>query len=456
MISGFPMTASGPPSVCANFGPIQQICISSHPHSETGLKARTFLAFVKTLLRSTMQFHRDPSPDPAASSVRSRRAWVKLTVAAVCATIAIGALVAWRVSSARKEEKKTEAQVVLEFAPADLSTVESGALSRTLSFSGSLSPVIQSTVKSKVSGEVKMVLVREGERVTQGQVLAQIDTADLKARLDAQVAALEEARARSSIAEKNRETNLKLLQQNFISQNAFDTTHSTFEASSASVRSAEAQVRLARNAMQDAVVRAPINGILAKRMVNGGEKVGPDSPMFTVVDLTKMEIEAPAPASEIPAVQIGQMASFKVDGFGERVFEGRVERINPITEQGSRSITLYLSVANRDGVLKGGMFVKGYLVLDKTQASAVVPVAAVREDAGQTYVFTMEGSKLAKRNIVLGLREEQAGLVEVKSGLKAGAQVVSARMVGLKDGVSAVVKSPPAVPAIPPASAKAG
>ena len=191
-------------------------------------------------------------------------------------------------------------------------------------------------------------------------------------------------------------------------------------------------------------------------MVNGGEKVGPDSPMFTVVDLTKMEIEAPAPASEIPAVQIGQMASFKVDGFGERVFEGRVERINPITEPGSRSITLYVSVANRDGVLKGGMFVKGYLVLDKTLASAVVPVASVREDAGQTYVFTMEGSKLARRNVVLGLREEQAGLVEVKSGLKAGAQVVSARMVGLKDGVSAVVKSPPAVPAIPPASAKAG
>jgi RND family efflux transporter MFP subunit len=287
-------------------------------------------------------------------------------------------------------------------------------------------------------------------------VLAKIDTADLQARLDAQVAALEEAKAKWSIADKNRESNMKLLKQNFISQNAFDTTHSTLEASAASMRSAEAQVRLARNAMQDAVVRAPINGILAKKMVNGGEKVGPDSPMFTVVDLAKMEIEAPAPASEIPGVKVGQVATFKVDGFGERVFEGRVERINPVTEMGSRSITLYMSVANRDGALKGGMFAKGLLVLSKTQPSTVVPFTAVREDGGQSFVFTLEGGKVAKRTVTLGMREEQAGLVEVKSGLESGVQVVSARMVGLKPGANAVVKSPATTPAAPPAVAKAG
>lgn len=393
-----------------------------------------------------------PSPRLAAGSVRHRSGWVKLTVAGISAALIIGSLVAWRASSAKKEEKKPDAEIVLEFAPADLITVENRELSRTLPFSGSLSPVIQSTVKSKVSGEVRQVLAREGERVTQGQVLAQIDTSDLQARLDAQVAALEEAKAKWSIADKNRESNLKLLKQNFISQNAFDTTNSTLEASAASVRSAEAQVRLARNAMQDAVVRAPISGILARKMVNGGEKVGPDSPMFTVVDLARMEIEAPAPASEIPSVQVGQVATFKVDGFGERVFEGRVERINPVTEQGSRSITLYLSVVNRDGALKGGMFAKGLLVLAKTQPSAVVPFAAIREESGQPFVFTLENGKVAKRSITLGMREEQAGLVEVKSGLDKGVQVVSARMVGLKAGASAVMKSPAATPAAPSAA----
>ena len=401
-----------------------------------------------------MLFKRSPS-----SRLSSRSGWVKVTVAGLSAALVIGSLVAWRVSSAKKEEKKPDAEVTLEFSTADLTTVENRELSRTLPFSGSLSPVVQSTVKSKVSGEVRQVMVREGEKVSQGQILAQIDTADLQARLDAQVAAFEEAKARWSIADKNRESNLKLLKQNFISQNAFDTTNSTLEASAASVRSAEAQVRLARNAMQDAVVRAPISGILAKKMVNGGEKVGPDSPMFTLVDLTRMEIEAPAAASEIPSVNVGQIATFKVDGFGDRVFEGRVERINPVTELGSRSITLYLSVSNRDGALKGGMFAKGLLVLAKSQPSNVIPFAAIREDAGQQFVFTLEGGKIAKRAVTLGMREEQAGLVEVKTGLEKGVQVVSARMVGLKSGAAAVVKAPaatPAAPAAPATAAKAG
>ncbi|MEP7155601.1 MAG: efflux RND transporter periplasmic adaptor subunit [Betaproteobacteria bacterium] len=389
-----------------------------------------------------MLFNRSPR-------LNNRAGWVKITVAGLSAALIIGSLVAWRASSAKKEEKKPDVEVPLEFSTADLTTVQKKELARTLPFSGSLSPVVQSTVKSKVSGDVRQVMVREGERVTQGQVLAQIDTADLQARMDAQTAALEESKARWSIADKNRETSLKLLKQNFISQNAYDTTHSTLEASAASVRSAEAQVRLARNAMQDAVIRAPINGILAKKMVNAGEKVGPDSPMFTLVDLATMEIEAPAAASEIPSVKVGQVATFKVDGFGDRVFEGRVERINPITEQGSRSITLYLSVANRDGALKGGMFAKGTLVLNKSEPSNVVPFAAVREDAGQSYVFTLENGKVARRTITLGMREEQAGLVEVKTGLEKGAQVVSARMVGLKPGAAAIVKAPGAVPATP-------
>ena len=388
-----------------------------------------------------------------APSLHKRQGWVKLTLAIISVAVVAGSLVAWRASSAKKDDGKKPAEVTLEFAPADITTVEQKSLIRTLPFSGSLSPLVQSTVKSKVSGEVQKVLAREGETVSQGQVLAQIDTADLNARLDAQVAALEEAKARWSIADKNRESNLKLLKQNFISQNAFDTTNSTLEASAASVRSAEAQVQLARNAKQDAVIRSPISGILAKRMVNGGEKVGPDSPMFTVVNLAKLEIEAPVAASEIPSVKVGQRATFKVDGFGDRVFEGRVERINPITEQGSRSITLYMSVANRDGALKGGMFAKGLLVLDTTQPSAVVPLAAVREDAGQSYVFTLEAGKIVKRNITLGLSEAQAGLVEVKAGLETGAQVVAARMVGLKTGASAIVKSPGISPAAPPAAA---
>jgi membrane fusion protein, multidrug efflux system len=360
-----------------------------------------------------------------------------------------GAFFGVRSGQAQKEERKGEAEPVLEFTPDDVARVEVRELVRSVPFSGSLMPLVQTTVKSKVPGDMNRVHVREGESVAAGQLLAEIDTADLQAKVDAQLAALEEAKAKLSIAQKNRENNLQLLRQKFISQNAYDTADSVYEAAAASQKSAEAQVRLAQKALADAAVHAPFAGIVAKKMANAGEKVGVDSPLFTIVDLSRMEIEAPAPASEIPSIRAGQSATFRVDGFGDRAFEGRVERINPTADAGSRAITLYISVANRDGALKGGMFAKGSIVLDRTSASAVIPATAVREEAGQTYVYTIEGGKIAKRAVKIGATEPQQGLVEVKSGLDNGMHVVSARVTGLKPGSPAVLKPPANAPGKP-------
>jgi len=371
----------------------------------------------------------------------------KPVLAGLVVVVLLGTLVGFRATQAHKGDEKKDAPVVLEFTPADVAVVEVRSLTRSIAFSGSLAPVVQTTVKSKVPGEVNRVLVREGETVAAGQLLAQIDTVDLQSRLDAQAAALEEAKARLTIAEKNRVNNQQLLNQKFISQNAFDTAQSVYEAGVASVNSQEAQVRLARKALDDAAVRAPFPGIIARRMANAGEKVNVDSPLFNLVDLGRMEIEAPAPAAEVPSIRVGQPASFRVDGFGERAFEGKVERINPVADANSRAITLYISVANRDGLLKGGMFAKGQIVLDETRRSAVVPAAAIREESGQSYVFTIEGGKIARRTVQVGFTEPQQGLVEVRSGLEQGLNVVSARVSGLKAGAPATMKPAAAAPA---------
>ena len=367
-------------------------------------------------------------------SIRKKPLVITLVVAAILAS-----LVGWRATQA-KPEKKNEGPVTLEFTRSDVAVVEKKSLVRSISFSGSLAPVVQTAVKSKVPGEVNRVLVREGEAVAAGQLLAQIDVTDLQSRLDAATAALEESKARLNIAEKNRANSQQLLRQKFISQNAYDTTESTFEASAASVRSQEAQLRIARKALEDAAVRAPFAGIVATRTAHPGEKIGMDHPMFTLVDLARMEIEAPAPASEVPSVKVGQSATFTVDGF-ERAFEGRVERINPTAQPGSRAINLYLSVDNRDGKLRGGMFAKGQIVIDKSAPAMVVPATAIREESGQAYVFTIEGDKVARRPVKLGNNQAQDGVVEVLSGLEQGMNVVSARVSGLKHGAAAKLKT---------------
>jgi multidrug efflux pump subunit AcrA (membrane-fusion protein) len=98
-------------------------------------------------------------------------------------------------------------------------------------------------------------------------------------------------------------------------------------------------------------------------------------------------------------------------------------------------------------VLRGGMFAKGQIVLDRSKPAVVVPATAIRDEAGQSYVFTLEDGKITKRPVKVGASEPQQGLVEVKSGLESGLSVVSARVSGLKHGAPATMKQPVMKPA---------
>jgi len=390
--------------------------------------------------------------NPLQPPARSRRR-TTLCIAAICLTLAAGTAAVATLGSGNKNAAATKpdaaASAPLEFAEGDIYRVKAQALARTIQVSGTLMPLTQAMVKSTVSGAVHRVLVREGEAVRQGAVVAEIDTTDASARLEAAQADQAERRARLAIAERNRDTNQTLLQQQFISQNAFDQLNSTQQANEAAVRWADAQVKLASKAIDDALVRAPISGTVAKRFVNGGERVSPEAPIVSLVDLSRMELEATVPASEVAAVVAGQAVQFTVDGFDTRAFIGRVERINPVAEAGSRAIKVFVTVPNPDGALRGGMFAQGAVTLAKTGEVPAIPLAAVFEEAGQSYVFTVEDGKLVKRAVALGQRDEATGMVALSSGVAEGVPVVRIRMNGLKAGAPAVLRSAPPKPAPP-------
>lgn len=339
----------------------------------------------------------------------------------------------------------------LEFASADLAFVEARPLKRWLPISGTMQPVRQATVRSKVSGEIRQIPVREGEPVQAGQLLVRFDTADLDARLAERLGALESAKAQLALAEKTRTMNVKLLNERFISQNAFDGSESTFNVAQGSVKSAEAQVRLAQNAIKDAVVSAPLSGIVAKRHVQPGEKVPFDAPLVTVMDLRDMELAALVPAVDVPELKIGMTVELSVDGFGERRFNGRIERINPSTEPGTRAIHVFVGLANADGALKSGMFSTGRIALASSSPMPTLPLAAVRIEAGQSFVWTIHDGKLARRIVSLGRRDDEAGVVELRTPLPPGLPVLAARFDNLKEGAPAHAKI--AVPTSSPAAA---
>jgi RND family efflux transporter MFP subunit len=284
-------------------------------------------------------------------------------------------------------------------------------------------------------------MVREGETVRAGQTIARFDTADLEAKLTDRMGALESSRAQLALAEKTRAQNLALLKQNFISQTAYDSAESNLSVSQGTLKSNEAQVQLARNALRDAVVTAPLSGTVAKRHVQPGEKVPFDAPLVTIVDLTQMEVQAMVPANDIPELNVGMKATLAIDGFGERRFTGTIDRINPTTEAGTRAILVFIHVPNPDGALRGGMFVTGRVTLAAGAPVPTLPAIAVRTEAGQNFVWTIEHGKLARRLITVGRRDDSAGLVEIKTTLPSGVPILAAPFDNLKIGLPAAVRA---------------
>ncbi len=343
----------------------------------------------------------------------------------------------------KKPEDKT-APVALQFAATDLAFVAAKPLARWLPVSGTLQPVRQAIVKAKVAGDVREITIREGETVQAGQMLVRIDTTDLDSKLIDRVGALESAKAQLALATKTRAMNVRLMNDKFISQNAFDSAESSFSVAQGSVKSMEAQVQLARNALKDAVATAPLSGIVAHRHVQPGEKVAIEAPLVTIVDLKDLEVQALVPALDVPELKIGMPVQFAVDGFGERRFAGRVERINPSTEPGTRALLVYVGLPNSDAALRSGMFATGRIALAASAPAPTLPATAVRTEAGQSYVWVIDNGKLSRRIVSLGRRDDANGIVELKSTLAPGLPVLAARFDNLKDGAPALVKAPTA------------
>ena len=327
----------------------------------------------------------------------------------------------------------------LEISSADLVKVESRDLARTLPFTGALNPQVWSYVKAKVAGEVREMAPREGDTVQAGQIIARLDTLELDAKVAQAQGALDSSRATFELTKKTLENNRNLLAKNFISQITFDNSQSSFSAAEGNLKAAQAAVVLAKKALDDAVVRAPHAGVVATRNAQPGEKVAIDARLYQIMDLSRMEVEASVPAAEIASVVVGQEVSFRVEGHGERAFKGAIARIAPATQAGSRSILAYAVLPNADGVLRGGMFAKGALKLGNTSGALAVPQAAVREDGQGKFVYTVEGNKLARASVELGMQAEDEGLVQVLKGLPVGATVIKTNLGELQPGATVVI-----------------
>ncbi len=367
--------------------------------------------------------------------------WWKWAIAALLlALLAAGIL---RALSGRKAQQaalaaNTQAQTVVELTPADLVAATERALQVGVPISGTVRAVNSAVVKARVAGEVQALVVREGDAVKAGQVVARIEPSEYQARQRQAQQQADAAKAQVAIAQRQLDNNQALVKQGFISSTALDTSQANLAGAQATYHAAQAAVDIATKSVNDSVLVAPMAGLVAQRLVQPGERVGVDARILEIVDLRQLELEATLSASDALDVRVGQSAVLQLDtdsNRAARTLTAKVARINPTVQAGSRSGVVYLALPATEG-LRQGTFLQGVLGTGEATALAV-PVTAVRTDKPAPYVQVVQNNQIAHLPVTTGQSGEQAGerFVAV-TGLPVGTQGVRGSLGPLREGTT--------------------
>lgn len=315
-----------------------------------------------------------------------------------------------------------------------------------LTFSGVLTAPSTATVRAKVGGTLQSLAVQEGSRVRAGQVIGRVDAAEASTRVTERMAMVEAARASLAQAERTLAQNESLAAQRFIAPAAVDGSRAAVEAARAQWSAAQASLSTMQLSLAEAAIVVPISGIVAKRHVLPGEKIGIEQQVITVVDLRELELAGLVPTHEVGRLAPGMPVVVRVEGVDQPV-SGRIARIAPSAEPGSRAIGVTVLLPNSQERLRAGQYGMAQVKVGDDKSRLTVPDAAIRSSAGQHEVWTVDNGLLRRRTVTLGRQDATNGRVEVVEGLPESAQVLAARYDNLREGARALVLAAAPLPA---------
>ena len=347
---------------------------------------------------------------------------------------------------------------------------------------GTLNAQDEAVISAEVEGRVARLAADMGDRVVAGAPLVVLDAEKLRYRLEEQRGGLEQARARlgargpdlppidstpevmSALAQRKeaeqRLTRARQLAERKLlpaedlerAETQLETARAAHEAALAAARNLHAEitaraasVKGADRDLQDAVIRAPFEGVVAERLVSAGQFVRVQTPVMRIVRMHPLRLTAEIPERFAPAVRVGHTLSVRVDAYPERPIEGRITRLSPDVNLKSRAFAIEGEVPNADGALKPGTFARVRIVTDRIDRTVAIPVSAVQTRYGRSVVFVVRDGKLAASEVKLG--DRLGPRVEVLEGVAAGATIVSENVEGLSDGLAVKPRTAPPPPA---------
>jgi RND family efflux transporter MFP subunit len=363
-------------------------------------------------------------------------------------------------------------------------SVEHIAVQREVELSGTLLSPDEAKVSSQVAGVVQEVAVELGRVVRQGDALVRLDSRELELALDRAESALNQVNAQLGITPgrqgavpgeqdvasvRQAAANLDdartaftraetLNARGLLSKVDFDTAQTrlkvmqaNYEASLDAARALEASLldrraayELAKKKVADAIIRAPVGGAIADRLVQPGEYIREDTPVATIVQVSPLKLKTAVQEKYASVIHPGQNVDFTVEAFPGDSFTGQVAFVSPAVDQTTRTFAVEVLVSNADARLKPGFFAKGHVATRVDENVPAVSSDAVSTLAGVSSVYVIENGRIRQQTVMLG---EQVGrLIEVADGLKGEETLAASNLNQLATGTEVRVG-----PAAPPA-----
>jgi len=327
-------------------------------------------------------------------------------------------------TDAAELDKNKPQQNVVTLGERDVATAAMMPITAGIAVTGSLDPADRVEVRAELSGQIERVVVDRGSIVGREQMLAQFDAAIVQARGTSAIVNL-------GARERDLDAADTLYRAGVLSERDFTQARVVRDA-------AKADLAQARDAVANATVRSPIRGEVSEKYVNAGEVVQPGTKLFTVVNNDVLELAADVGADQIGRVRVGQTVRLTLDAYAGQTFEGKVARIEPVADAATRRVGVYIRVPNQDHAIVAGLFATGTILTSAHVATPVlaIPTSAVRADSVGAAVLIVAGDKVERRTIVIGSRDDAAGLLEVRSGLTTGDRVIVAPGSGVAPGTA--------------------
>lgn len=348
--------------------------------------------------------------------------------------VLLAALLSLLAAGCEMPEDEEEDSVV----PVEVEKITKGTLFRHLGYTGDIEGQAEIRVFSPIPERIVSLTAREGDRVRQGDTLAVVRSKNLAQGVKQAAGGLDAVRAQRDSLQDQVERVRKLASSGAATSSQLLTLESQLTSAEAQVRQLEAALGQAQQMKGDAVIRAPIDGLIGQVFVEVGDMAVPQVPICTVVDMDRIKVKVRIPESDLISVAEGQPVAFELIAKDAKVMRGTITRVSPVLDRLSRTATIEIDYDNADHLLKPGMLARVEVEVERRDDVVWAPKDALTvtaERRGEEHVYravVMKDGKAVERKVMIGLVDGQKA--QILEGLKVGEDLVVEGQHLLADG----------------------